>query len=248
MSNLDPLSRLLNPHPGHATVLVLPLDSSISSGLIGLLSKHERAQCHRLSHPSDRRSASVMRGLWKLGAGVLTCSPPQSVGIERDRYGRPMIQGNDCELVDLNVSRTRSCCALILSRGGRCGIDIEDVDPAIVSSDLVRFITSDMAEAARIHENPTDFFVRWTQVEAMLKADGRGLSLGVEAVDIRTDGSGDPEVGHIGLKSWAISPIQTPPGVVGAIATDLERQRVAQVAHGEIEAIWSPRTLCASDD
>lgn len=60
---------------------------------------------------------------------------------------------------------------------GRVGIDIEEIRP-IGISDFKAQMTPDQWETMMTSENRIEtFFSLWTQKEAVIKADGRGLSI-----------------------------------------------------------------------
>lgn len=248
MSPFDPIYKLIRPDQGHATVLIVELDSIICDPLIGLLTKHERARCHRYHRQTDRRAVAVMRGLWRLGAGALTEAHPTQVPIDRDQFGRPSVSNADRISFDINVSRSSTCCGLIISSDGRCGIDIERVNPQVVTQDLVEMLGADVAESAKLIQDAGSFFTLWTQFEAALKADGRGLSGGLQAA--RRVGGKVPESPKMTIESnsWTIGAIQMPLGFVGSYALDHERTRVSQIPIEEIEGVWSQRILCAHGD
>lgn len=245
---MTPIYELLDPEPGSAVVLVVDSDALIRPHLCGLLSKQERAQCHRYHHPSDRVQSAVMRGLLRLGAGVLTGKHPRDVVLQRDRMGRPKIVGvDDRDRMDLNATRSGACCALVLARGARCGVDIERVEPAVVSEELVRFLTQDEKELMRLSRDPAAFFWRWVQTEAVLKGDGRGLAEGAQiARPRRSDALGAWEAERaslwaLGEKTWRCMPISTPPGVVGACAFDREGVVLSHAPCDEVDRRW----ICA---
>jgi phosphopantetheinyl transferase len=245
MSAFDPIFNLIRPNTGEAKVLVVELASPIGDRLIGLLSKHERHQCHRFRHEEDRRASGVMRGLWKLGAGALTDCHPSEIEMLRNSLGRPVIQGLERDQRDLNVSRTKSCCGLIMSGDGRCGIDIERVEPGLVTPELIEMLFGVNQNTQKMSQDVGGFFTRWVQTEAALKADGRGLSDGLriaQRVICKSDGRHSLDIGP---KTWTIGATRMPLGIVGSYALEHERTRVSQICIKEIEAVWTSRILCA---
>ncbi len=246
-SRLAPIYELLRPSPGGATVLVVASDSPLNPHLCGFLSKQERASCNRYARERDRRDTAAMRGLLRLGGGVLIDEAPERVEFERDFLGRPRVEGLSRDRGDLNVSRTGGCVALMLSRGGLCGVDVERVDPDLVNDELIAFLTHDPAESARMRENPAAFFELWVRVESVLKGEGVGLSEGAGAA-WRVEGVSGVEGWATRGRFWASLPILTPPGVVGSCATTLDPAKVEQLSCARVEAAWPGRIACALDD
>lgn len=244
----DPVSQLLLPEPGTAKVLVLRSDSEIAPFLVEFLTPSEQTEMQGFVHRSDQMLAQVSRGLWRLGAGVLTSTHPSEIKIKLDAYSRPSIEHSHDDQLDVNVSRTGSYCALILSRGGKCGIDIEQDSEIDIPSDVIRQVGFEDRSDHHTSTRTGEFYRRWTQIESSLKADGRGLSEGIEAVELFPSMSGKVCKSRVGSKTWYIHPIQTPDGLVGSCALGDERMRVQQISQQQIEAVWLTRSLCAYAD
>lgn len=216
----------LRPARGQAKVLVLDSDTKFGHWLSGLLTDDELAQCHKYRKSVDRQTSAAMRGLWKLGAGALTNAHPSLIHCQRTPFGRPILLGADggefSSLFDLNVSRTGSWCGIVLSGAGSCGIDIETIDPKVITSELIETLGPECEQggsySGRCFENPKSFFERWTQIEAVLKADGRGLSDGLQIANRQMADIKSHECWAIGSKTWIVRPIQTPSHVVGTCA------------------------------
>ncbi len=133
---------MLAPGPNEARVLVLEHEHPIALQLQGWIDKHERARCRRFQDERDRLGAAVTWGLLRFGIGVLTGCDPLEARIRRDSYGRPQIEGVSRDRMDLNVSRRRGCSVLVLARGVRCGVDIERIEPDLLSDELLQTLLS----------------------------------------------------------------------------------------------------------
>ena len=115
--------------------------------------------------------------------------------IKRDGHGRPhFVSGG----IDFNISHSDSLAALIISDEGKVGVDIQKTSVK-VSEALIEKVdkTSPYIPMAEKTENPfylkvsggkiipavspakicdgVPFFKKWTEQEALAKADGRGL-------------------------------------------------------------------------
>jgi phosphopantetheinyl transferase len=242
------ISNLLLPDLGQATVVVIEFDSIICPILSSFLSECERDECLQYRYAHDRVAAQTMRGLARLFGGVLTGIAPDQVRTIRDGSGRPGLMGVERSQYDFNVSRTRSCCAGVLSRGGRCGIDIEDVVAEEVSEELVGMLWASGDGLGKIEPCAEEYFRRWTQLESALKADGRGLGAGIEGIGDIPGLCWDDQKCRIDGKTWAIRPIQAPRGVVASCAVEDHRVSVVQVAQEEVESCIRTRSLCARDE
>ena len=247
----EPISQILRPDPGAAKVLVLHSQSTLSPLLAQFLTPAEQLSTQRYLNQSDQLLAQVCRGLWRLGAGVLTSVHPAKVVHELDANDRPVIgqsRQDRGHQIDLNVSRSGSNCALIVSRAGRCGIDIEEITDDDIPLDVLKQVGFDDDYDQK---NPIQrglFYRRWTQIEASLTADGRGIGDGIEAAKPLPESVGGMVRLQVGPKSWCVHPIQTPDGVVGSCALRSEWMRVHQISRHQVESVLRSRTLCAHQE
>ncbi len=244
----DPIYSLLTPEPRQAKVLVLEHLSPLCDSVVGFLSDQERSDALQFVDVQDRRSVMIMRGLWKLGAGALLNVDPAGITMHRDPAGRPFFDGMDRAHQDLNVSRTDSCSALILSSGARCGIDIEQVKADQHDPRLYDYFKSEGLPIQGGEHDPDGFYRQWVEAESVLKADGRGLGDGLGVLRRAESGEEDWSSWQIDSQTWRVGTIQTPSGVVGACALDHFPMRLSRISIGEIEAVSLSRILCASGD
>lgn len=242
MTLADQLHERIAPGPAEARVLVVHDESGLARSLRELVQDEERAAFEKLPHRDDCRSALTSRGLLRLGLSVLSGDHAQELQINRDRLGRPTIGGG----VDLNVSRRRGCSAMVLSRGGRCGIDIERID---TGESLNRFLQA-LAQQGIIESesvDPMDAYEQWCSLEAVLKGDGRGLSEGPRiARPIRGIRSDRSSIWVCGSDSWTLRAIQTPAGFVGMVALSGAIAVCSQLLVDADDRVESMRILCAS--
>ncbi len=157
-----------------------------------LLSSLESKRYEGIVQQQSRDSFLVGRILLRSLAGDLLGIAPQKVALSADcpdcskPHGRPVIDG-----VNLHVSLSRCDVAVVAVANWGAAIGV-DVEPRSVSRQRERAIGS-------LTGNPT--VAQWTGVEAVLKADGRGL---------RVDPSGVVIEGHRanleGSSYWLTTP------------------------------------------
>lgn len=166
----------------------------------------------------DRELARLSRGLFRIGAAALQSCDPVEARITRDRTGRPGLAGCSRTLMDLNVSKRSGCVAIVLSRGGACGIDIETLEYGDSATSVLKALrTRGVIEASE--QSYEHALIRWCGYEACLKADGRGLQDGIDCVSPHSaDLSGAPIIWGCGGKRWGLQTIPVPVGFVGVVA------------------------------
>lgn len=103
--------------------------------------------------------------------------------ITYNQYSRPQIPGN----YDFNISHSGRYCIGVLSDQGFVGVDVEEIT-AINYQDFSFIFTADELADIQASKLPVQqFFKYWTQKEAAIKADGRGMHLPLKKVKIEND-------------------------------------------------------------
>jgi 4'-phosphopantetheinyl transferase len=158
-----------------------------------LLTPQERVEFGRVRSASVRGRRIACRAWLRLLLGEALGMPPQAVALSRERHGR-------LELVDgprgiFNVSHSDGVAAIALlqqpwatSPLPRIGIDVETPGRRW-TPELAQALYSD-SELAWLNGRSVDqrddgFLLLWTLREAVLKADGRGLSMDLRQIRFR---------------------------------------------------------------
>lgn len=134
-------------------------------------------------------------------------------------HGRPVVRRADGSDVDVWVSiahaRNRSWIAATLD--GPIGVDVEAVDQP---EGRVEAITSALGDdpASAAEQDPAALLRRWTSVEAVLKADGRGLRVDPSAVSIGAHGTA--AIGEETAR-YRLLEVEQPPGYALSVAVRL---------------------------
>lgn len=241
------LIELLAPEPSEARVLVLEHEHPLACSVQSLLSKQERARSRRYRDQQDRFAAATSWGMLRLGMALLSNRCPSDLVISRDEMGRPYVQGISREVADINISRRRGCCVMVLSRGGPCGVDIERVDHEMIHEELQRTMLSEH-ELAVSTDPAVSFYKRWSALEAVLKADGRGLSDGTGAAKRLESLDSTKELWACGQRNWEVHPIQAPTGFVACVAVPEGFRRCEQIGMDGLKGLADTRILCALKD
>ncbi|WP_093669970.1 4'-phosphopantetheinyl transferase superfamily protein [Tenacibaculum sp. MAR_2009_124] len=116
------------------------------------------------------------------------------IDIQYNEYGKPFVY---CDL-SFNISHSGQyvICLFSLTRNS-LGIDIEKIEPNINISDFKEVLTSgESLKIASSEDTLGTFYEIWTIKEAGMKADGRGLSIPLDQIEI------DLESLKIGITKW----------------------------------------------
>lgn len=153
--------------------------------LYALLSADERARARRFVFDEYRHRYIAGRGVLRLLLGGYLARPPEQLVFDYGAQGKPsLLNASGALPLRFNVSHSHAMALLAFSRGRTVGVDIEQVDAGRATVDIAqRFFAPE--EVAVFEALPEDqwaeaFFNAWTRKEAYMKADGRGLTLGLD--------------------------------------------------------------------
>lgn len=217
MSTIDQLISELTPAPSEARVFVIHRDDPFADTICDLAQSSDLEGVHDLHVQEDREMAQLSRGLLRLGAGILQGCDPAGAQIERDACGRPVLPAVSRSDADLNTSRRDGAAAIVLSRGGECGIDIESLIGHKAEEVIESLISHGVIEDQQCPLKSA--LTQWAGYEACLKADGRGLRDGLGCVLPGPVGPNEcPTLWVCDGKTWQIQAIPVPVGLVGVVA------------------------------
>jgi 4'-phosphopantetheinyl transferase len=108
------------------------------------------------------------------------------VGLEDIRYsaeGKPYF--NDS--VSFNISHSGPWVVCVLTDCGRVGIDIEEIESIALTDFTDQFSDVEWKEINTSTNQYETFYKLWTIKEAVIKADGRGLSIPMKDIQMHGD-------------------------------------------------------------
>ena len=177
--------------PAHGSVMLWTADlqawQEAPAAWLADLDDAERAQCQRFRRPDDRLAYAAAHALLRRALGASLGLPAASLRFARDALGKPFLQppGN----IDFSLSHTTGMVAVALSSAGPVGVDVEALDRTRVpTQDWGAFGLSaaqerHLATLAGPQQNQA-FLALWTAREAVSKADGRGLALPLQCIQV----------------------------------------------------------------
>jgi 4'-phosphopantetheinyl transferase len=153
--------------------------------LMHWLSFEERDRMQKFLAPRHRHAYLVGHALVRGAlARELDCKPSELI-FESNAFGKPslVLPGSSAKL-EFNLSHTEGICVVALSRFSRVGCDVESLRQPDLEVDIARnFFTPE--ESAEILTHPPAqqierLLTYWTLKEAYIKAEGQGLSMGLD--------------------------------------------------------------------
>lgn len=185
--------------------------------LIHAINSEEEQRAARFIKPQSGLHYRCIRGQLRKLLGAYLTVQASEVEFEYAEYGKPGLK-NKSEL-KFNLSHSRDMAVFAFCLEKEIGVDIEFMREQKNLPGMIRHVGSPM-EQDELNElqGPVayDAFYRlWTRKEAFIKAVGRGLGMGLRAIDI---GSGKIADDHAvaynnkELPEWLIKDIPPPEG------------------------------------
>jgi len=98
-------------------------------------------------------------------------------------YGRPFLEGAG----DFNITHTDGLVACVRSKNCSVGIDVEKIRPMNLSEFTNIYTDKEWSIIHNSADPSKQFFHFWTRKEALIKADGRGMSLPLTDIEVIND-------------------------------------------------------------
>ncbi len=178
------------PGPDEVVVWELPLDLPDEALALcrAVLSPPERARGERLRNPLHRRRHRAAWGQLRWLLASCLGRSPEGLRFGRERHGKPFLV--DAPL-DFNLSHSGDRLLIAVAGGRSVGVDVERVRPLARMAALAEYCLapSELVWWRKLGEKERIgvFFKFWTGKEAFVKADGRGLSLGLKRCVLEAD-------------------------------------------------------------
>jgi 4'-phosphopantetheinyl transferase len=166
------------------------------------LTPPERAACARFRQTERQARFACGRALLRRVLAERLGGTPGSIQIAPGHNRRPALTGDSARMapeIDFNLSSTPGFIACAVASGVRVGVDVElpasrrgrDADLELIED---RVLSPAERQWLTRQESPeTGFYRLWTLKEAIAKADGEGLGLPFDRLQILPDGPGSLE-------------------------------------------------------
>jgi 4'-phosphopantetheinyl transferase len=207
----------------------LASDSRLLSGFRHHLTKEEQER-------ADRRISGRVRAEFVIGRACLRILLANTLGVvpaeaplTESLYGKPQLLVSG---PSFNVSHSHGTILIAISQTGALGVDVEHVDLEKDVTELIPSVcTAQEAEwlkSAQTSEARQRLFYRcWSRKEAVIKAEGRGLSIPVTNLEVLPTNPAESlpvelyvDGGETPSKSYFLSDIPLGSDMMGAVATD----------------------------
>ena len=186
----------------------------------------EESRARRMRAERRRREFLVCRGALRRILAATLGIDPLAVPLVEGAHGKPSLAPGAEPPVGFNVSHSGDRFVVAVAIGVEPGVDIERIRARRDLAGLARwsFSPAEQAEVAAAPQ-PMDAFYRvWSRKEAVIKADGRGIAIGLDRFDVS---AGEPaallnarwERAAPGEAArWSLHSLEAPSGYAAALA------------------------------
>jgi len=191
------------------------------------LSPEERLRARRFRRRADYlQFACARRALREILAARLGCGPAD-IGFRYGPQGKPAL-ASPVTTLEFNVSHAEGLAVVAISEGWPIGVDLEPESSTVRLGDALQSVLSaaerEWAVDAVGAGAARHLLINWTLKEAILKADGRGMSISPrditllpvveEIVQSRTGTACEALSGK-----WCLCVLEPAPGYIAAVAS-----------------------------
>lgn len=204
--------------------LDLDLATPLTDPLFDVLSGAERAAAERFRHHADRVRSAATRAVLRRLLGADLGAAPEGLTFALSDRGRPALAGTAA--LDFNVSHGGDHALIAWSRRRRVGVDVEPrrndwdwrgLSAAVLGAEDARRL----AEAAGDAIRGRLVLDAWVAKEALLKAEGSGITGGLAGFSVLPAAPGAPALSGAeaaGLAGFAAAWLRAIPGHAACLA------------------------------
>ena len=188
----------------------------------------------RFHFEKDRIRYAVSHAIVRILLARYLNLPPSSISFDQNEFGKPhLVPMRSAPELSFNLSHTNRIGLLAIAHGLMIGADVEDVLPIECQIAERYFSAQEQADLKTLVEANwlEGFYNCWTRKEAILKAEGVGLNVRLDAFDVSLIPNIKAEV--LGVRAtagftsnWHLVDLRPALGSVGALATNAVPSRL----------------------
>lgn len=163
-------------HPEQEILVLLQLLPATVT-LPAILDTTEQQQAQRFARDEHRERFILRRSTLRRLLATWTGIAPEAIQYAKGVHGKPGLTDAPFRF---NLSHTSGAVVYYFGPYA-AGIDVEEIQSARRFAELER--TQLHPEEQQLCESDQDFFTLWTRKEAVLKADGSGITAGLEQIN-----------------------------------------------------------------
>lgn len=196
-----------------------------------ILDGQERERMERFHFAPDRARYAFAHANLRTILGSYLHQPAASVRFRTNKFGKPELEDSDpSSSFHFNLSHCRTIALLAVANAGPVGVDVEEVRPIEPEVADTSFSANERLQLSKLRGDAwlAGFYRCWTRKEAILKAEGVGLSHALDSFDV----SLGPKAELLETRKpfsypWRLHELFPSEGTIGTVATTHSDARVA---------------------
>ncbi len=206
-----------------------PVAGDLSAHL-HILDRQEQERVQRFHFAADRERYAVAHGNLRRILGAYLNLAPERLCFRNNQFGKPELAGEI--LMKFSLSHSKTVAVLAVDRSQPVGVDVEDVRPIEAEVANGHFSATELADLGGLQGEAwlAGFYRCWTRKEAILKAEGVGLSRSLDSFDVSL--LADKKAELISTRQrfsypWRLHDASPSSDTIGALATAQPHPRLA---------------------
>lgn len=184
-----PSTMTLNHNEVHVWSVSLEIPPADLTHYSRILSASERERASRFHFTKDRNQFIVAKGILRFLIGRYLGRDPSDIQFSHNTHGKPSLKCTvDSKSLSFNVSHSGGRALYALSEGLPVGIDLERIRFNLTFESIAKrfFSPAEVTVFCSLQKQyrAEAFFNCWTRKEAIIKAKGIGLFLGLGLFDV----------------------------------------------------------------
>lgn len=139
---------------------------------------------------------------------------------EENYYGKPFLKGADVQFNISHSSRIVVCGLIEGSKELKLGVDIERIKQIDINTVKSQFGKDEWLNISESKNSINSFFKYWTRKESIIKAEGSGLSIPLDSINV------DKDVVKLNYEKFFIKDILISDGYSSSIALNKDLQNL----------------------
>ena len=166
---------------------------SVSGSYYPLMNENERARYHRFRFEKDRLNHLLTRALIRTTLSrYVPAVEPMDWRFSHNPYGKPLIANSLKWSPQFNISHSNDLIVVAISKNGTIGVDVENIKERKNIDGLIDFcFNEEEIKYIKLDDDEdaisSRFFELWTLKESYMKADGKGLAIGLKEIFFTLD-------------------------------------------------------------
>jgi 4'-phosphopantetheinyl transferase len=192
------------------------------SAHLEILDRQEQERVQRFHFVADAERYAVAHGNLRRILGAYLNLAPERLCFRNNQFGKPELAGETT--LKFNLSHSKSIAVLAVDHSQPVGVDVEDVRPIEAEVADGHFSATELTDLRGLQGEDwlAGFYRCWTRKEAILKAEGVGLSRALDSFDVSL--LPDKKAELISTRQrfsypWRLHDVSPSSGSIGALAT-----------------------------